>query len=143
MHWTEVGEDMHTLPPEMQENEYISYAAELCEAGAYSPEQLAAYDGYWDAIRIERGLKAEGRAEGRVEGLVEGEAIGLEKGEAIGLEKGEAIGLEKGEAKGLAKGQENGVLNGHSAGYPIDVISTITGLTTEQVIEILKRHGIE
>jgi predicted transposase/invertase (TIGR01784 family) len=79
----EVGENMTMLPKEMKENEYINYAAQLCEEGAYTPEELAFYDGYWDAIRTEKGLKSEGRAEG----LVEGEAIGLEKGEAIGLEK--------------------------------------------------------
>ena len=59
--------------------------------------------------------------------------------------------LLEGEIKGEARGrvaertelQENGVLNGHRAGYSIDAIATITGLTPEQVTEILKRHGIE
>jgi len=72
-------------------------------------------------------------------GRIEGEAIGLEKGEAIGLEKGEAIGR----AAERTELQENGVLNGHRAGCSIDTIATITGLTPEQVTEILKRHGIE
>ena len=40
----EVGENMHTLPKEMRENEEISQAAELCEEGAFTPAELAAYE---------------------------------------------------------------------------------------------------
>jgi len=75
-----------------------------------------------------------GHYEGRAEGRAEGEAIGLEKGEAIGLEKGEAIGR-------IAE-KENVVVNSHREGFSIETISTITGLTSEQIIEILKRHGL-
>jgi len=74
----ETGEGMRTLPPEMQENEFIRKAAELCERAAYTPEELAAYDKYWDIIRTERTLR-EGT---RRDALAEGEAIGLAKGEA-------------------------------------------------------------
>jgi predicted transposase/invertase (TIGR01784 family) len=126
----EVGEEMTTLPPEMQENEYISYAAELCEVGAYTEEELAFYEGYWDTIRIIRGLKSEGRAEG--------EAIGLEKGRA----EGETIGIEKGRVEGRTELQENVVINSHKVGLPVETISSITGLTAEQLIEILKRRGL-
>jgi len=45
------------------------------------------------------------------------------------LLEGEAIGLEK------------IVINGHLAGYSIEDISTFTGLTPEQIIEILKKHN--
>jgi len=52
--------------------------------------------------------------------------------------------LKKGEAKGRAAEriilQENGVLNGHRAGYSIDVIATITGLTPKQVVEIIQKN---
>jgi predicted transposase YdaD len=73
--------------------------------------------------------------------LKKGEAIGLKKGEAIGLKKGEAIGLKKGEAIGRAAERENVVTSSHQAGLPIETISTITGLTLEQITEILKRHN--
>ena len=106
----EVGESMSVLPAEMQANEYIRKAAELCERGAYTPEELARYDGFLDAVRIENtreeGARAEGRVEGRVEGL------------------------------------ENVVTNSHKANYSIESISTITGLTPEQILEILKRNGL-
>ena len=81
------------------------------------------------------------------DGKFEGEAIGLEKGEAIGLEKGEAIGLEKGEAIGRfaerSELQENTVINSNRAGLSKEIISAITGLTLDQIKEILRRNILE
>jgi len=68
----EVDEDMTTLPPEMQANKYIREAAELCERGTYTLEQLARYDGFWDAIRIENTLIEGARRDGRTEGEAKG-----------------------------------------------------------------------
>jgi hypothetical protein len=95
----------------------------------------------------------KGRAKGEAIGLKKGEAIGLKKGkaegEAIGLKKGkaegEAIGLKKGKAEGeaigLKKGKAEVVLNSFRAGLPAETISTITGLSPGQILEMLKRHG--
>jgi predicted transposase/invertase (TIGR01784 family) len=83
-----------------------------------------------------------GLQKGKEIGMLEGEAIGLEKGEAIGLEKGEAIGLEKGKIIGLQEHQEQTVLNAYKKGRSIDDIAEFTGLTTDQVIQILKKHGL-
>ena len=58
------------------------------------------------------------------------------------LFEGEMKGLEKGEVIGLEKGLEKVAINGHLAGYTVEAISTITGLTPEQIIEILKRHNL-
>ena len=44
----------HTLPKEMRENEEISQAAELCEEGAFTPAELAAYEKYRDIIGTEK-----------------------------------------------------------------------------------------
>jgi predicted transposase/invertase (TIGR01784 family) len=126
----EVGEDMRSLPPDLQENEYISRAAGLCEEGAFTPGELAAYDKYWDIISTEKTLYYGA--------LMKGEAIG----KARGLEEGEARGLEKGEAIGEARGLEKVVIKCNESGYSIDAISTVTGLTAEQISEILKRHGL-
>ncbi|MCL1942390.1 MAG: Rpn family recombination-promoting nuclease/putative transposase [Candidatus Azobacteroides sp.] len=62
--------------------------------------------------------------------LIEGEEAGLKKGEAIGLEKGEAIG----EAKNLKKV----IANGLRAGFSVETLSTITGLTPEEVMKMIK-----
>jgi len=106
----EVDENMAALPPELQENEYIRMAAELCEESAFTPEELAAYDKYWDIIRTEIAARESAR--------------------------------KKGEAIGAKKEQEKAVINGVKAGYSIEVMRTITGLTAGQITEILKRHGL-
>ena len=106
-----------------------------------SEEEKKAYDHHLKQTRYEQNVVEDayvsGRFEGHIEGHIEGRAEGLVEGEAIGLEKGEAIGLEKGEAIGL----EKVVINSHRAGYSIEVISTITGLTQEGIIHILDREA--
>ena len=70
----EVGEKMRSLPPEMEENEDIRFAAGLCEIGAFTEAELAAYEKYWDIIRTKASALHDAREEGREEGLAEGEA---------------------------------------------------------------------
>jgi predicted transposase/invertase (TIGR01784 family) len=52
----------------------------------------------------------------------------------------------KAREKALAEGHEEEkvevVINSHKAGLPIDTIATITRLTLEQVIAILKEQGL-
>ena len=119
---------MSVLPAEMQKNDHIRKAAELCERAAYTPEELLKYEASKEHIRIERAVR-EGT---RRDALAEGKAIGLEEGKAIGLEEGEAKRVEQ---------QENMVVNCRKEGLPVDTISKISGLTPEQITEILKRHG--
>ena len=72
----EVGEDMKALPLEMQANEHIRQAVELCEEGAFTKRELAAYDKYWDIIRTEKSIKESALRKGRVEGEAKGRAEG-------------------------------------------------------------------
>lgn len=51
-------------------------------------------------------------------------------------------GLEEGKAIGLAIGLEQAAINCQKAGYPIDTIALVTGLTAEQITEILKRNEL-
>jgi hypothetical protein len=146
---TEINENTEEIPEELLKNEHIREAVGYMERSAYSKEQLQAYDKWKINVLTERGMIDDAIEEGMEKGRVEGEAIGLEKGrvegEVIGLEKGrvegEAIGLEKGRAE-RAQMQENIVINSHKTGLPIEAISSITTLTSEQIIEILKRHGL-
>jgi predicted transposase/invertase (TIGR01784 family) len=64
----EVNEEMHSLPSEMEENEDIRFAAELCEVGAFTEAELAAYDKFWDVVRTEASALHDAREEGRAEG---------------------------------------------------------------------------
>jgi len=47
--------------------------------------------------------------------------------------------LSNAEAKGEAKVWEKMVVNSHRAGLPVETISTITGLTSEEIIKIIDR----
>jgi predicted transposase/invertase (TIGR01784 family) len=126
----EVGEEMRMLPPELAAKEKIRKAAELCEEGAFTEEELATYEAYWDCVRVEKTLMESALREGLAKGLAKGLAEGLAKG----LAEGEEIGLEKGRAESKAEV----VINSHRKGIPIETITTITDLTIEQVDEILK-----
>jgi flagellar biosynthesis/type III secretory pathway protein FliH len=85
---------MKSLPVEMQENEHIRQAATLCEEGAFTPAELSAYDGFWDAVRTEKTALRSEREEGLAQGLEQGEAIGIEKGLAQGEAEREKLKKE-------------------------------------------------
>ena len=81
----EVNESLKTLPPEMMEHEDIRMAAELCEEAAFTPEELAAYEKYWDMVRTERTAtksaikrgEAKGRADEKAEIALKGLNMGM------------------------------------------------------------------
>jgi len=123
----EVGEDMRKLPLEMQENEFISKAAEICDVAAFSEGQLAAYDRYWDSVRIEKTL----RYADKQEGIVKGREVGRKEGR------------EEGKAEGETKTLERLVVEGKKNGFSLEQIQSFTTLTAEKIIEILSRHGLK
>jgi predicted transposase/invertase (TIGR01784 family) len=122
-------------------------ARERLKRDAMSKGERQAYDAHLEALRyqqsvIETGLiegRAGGLAEGRAEGRVEGLAEGLEKGEAIGLVKGRSEGRAEGLSEGQKEEQKKMVINSHAAGLSAETISTITGLTIDEVNKILKQ----
>ena len=154
---TEVNENTREIPKELLDNDLTREAVGYMEKAAYTKEQLAAYDKWKIAAMTERSAindaKREGMEEGKVIGLEEGKVIGLEKGEAIGLEKGEAIGLEKGKAIGLEEGKTIGLEEGKAIGeqkkavavalkaiemgMSIEDASKLTGLTKQQIEELI------
>ena len=50
---TEIDEKTRTVPQELLDNPEVSQALEIVEESAYSDAEMATYDGYWDAVRIE------------------------------------------------------------------------------------------
>jgi predicted transposase/invertase (TIGR01784 family) len=71
----EVDEKMRTLPPELQENEYIRQAAELCEEAALTDGELYAYDKHWDSVSVEKTLLYAAEAKGLKKGREEKEIM--------------------------------------------------------------------
>ena len=56
---TEIDEKTRTVPQELLENAEVSEALEIVEESAYSAEEMAAYEGYWDAVRREATIIGE------------------------------------------------------------------------------------
>jgi len=85
-------------------------------------KQMRDEDEVWSYLQdIERGARYEGQM----------------TGEAKGRKEGRVEGRAEGRIEGRAELQKNVVHNCHRAGLPVATISTITGLTPEQINEIL------
>ena len=50
---TEIDEKTRTAPKELLDDPEVSKALEIVEESAYSDAEMAAYDKYWDAVRVE------------------------------------------------------------------------------------------
>jgi flagellar biosynthesis/type III secretory pathway protein FliH len=139
---TEINENTEEIPEELLKNEHIREAVGYMERSAYSKEQLQAYDKWKINILTERGMIDDAREEG----LEQGREQGREEGREEGLEQGRKEGRKEGREEGREEGEtivfEKVVVNSHRSGYSIEAISTTTGLTSGQIIEILKRHGL-
>ena len=56
---TEIDEDTKEIPEELIENTEVKQAIEIVEESAYTDEELAQYDKFWDAIRVEQAFVDE------------------------------------------------------------------------------------
>ncbi|MBS0350709.1 MAG: Rpn family recombination-promoting nuclease/putative transposase [Proteobacteria bacterium] len=65
---SELNEKTNQAPKEWLETPDIKEALDLAEEAAYTPEELVAYDKYWDAISIEKTLLGEAEAQGEIKG---------------------------------------------------------------------------
>jgi predicted transposase/invertase (TIGR01784 family) len=142
----EVEDSISAVSADLQENDDIRRALDMCEAGAFTEAELQAYDAYWDIVRVERTLIVDSRAEGEAIGEQRGIAIGKAEGEAIGRAEGEAIGKAIGKAEGKAEGEAIGraesladvVRNCKRKGFSLEQLQEITGLGEEQILAILR-----
>lgn len=77
---TEIRDRTEQIPAELLAEPALEEAVEYLRESAFSRDELAGYDRYWDSISSERTLLAaalrEGKAEGKAEGLLEGVARG-------------------------------------------------------------------
>lgn len=113
----ELGEKTQTVDPDFLKVQEIQEAVELSQEAAYTPEELAFYEGYWDAVSTEKTIwfekHAQGRAVGRAEGLAEGRAVG--------------------KAEGLAEGKKEVAMQLLRAGFPIEQVSKTSGISVEEL----------
>ena len=92
------------MPEELIENAEVKQAIEIVEESAYTDEELAQYDKFWDAIRVEQAFVDE--AEIRY-----------------------GIGIKK----GVKDANLNNARKMKAKGYASKDISDITGLTAEEI----------
>jgi len=136
----EVDERMTVLPAELAENEQISRAAELCMEGAFSPEELATYEAYWDWVRIEKTIREGTEARVRAEGKTERDQLKTER-DQFKTER-DQLETERDQLKAqndqLIKKQDNIALKMIKKGMAVEVVCEFTGLSREQIEELIK-----
>ena len=133
---TEVGEETKEIPGELLGNQDVNEAIEYLRESAFSEEEMAAYDKYWDGIRVERTLLADA--------LGQGEAMGLAKGLEKGLEKGLAKGLARGRTEGEMIGKQKTALAMLRKGMASTDVSGLSGLSQDDVLglaALLEKFG--
>jgi predicted transposase/invertase (TIGR01784 family) len=117
---TEIDEQTKEVPDELLANEHIREAMHYTEIGAYSENQLLAYDKAKMAIMNELSVVSDS------------EEKGLKKGLAEGLKKGRAEGLEEGDAKATSRIAVNALKKGMSP----EEVSEFTGLPLNEIIKL-------
>ncbi|MEI8296269.1 MAG: Rpn family recombination-promoting nuclease/putative transposase [Alphaproteobacteria bacterium] len=118
----EIDGPLLSIPQEFQDNPDIAKAVELTQESSYTKAELEAYDYYLDAVRVEQTIRVDSKRSG----LEEGEQIGIAKGKAEGREEGEQIGIRK------------TALNMLRGGMSIDSVSSFTGLSVDELENLLK-----
>ena len=94
------------------ENDYTREAVRYIEIGSYTKEQLETYDKFRDAIMTERSLIGDALLKGRADG----------------------------EAKGRIEERQKMILNSYQAGFTVETISAITGLTPDEIKKIFENN---
>ena len=111
---TEINENTKEVPTELLENAEVNEALEIVEIAAYTPEEMRAYDKFWDAISTRKT-----------------ELLDYELKYERKLKQAEAK-IEQAEAK-LRQKDIDAVRKMKAKGYAAEDIAEITGLTTEEI----------
>ena len=84
---TEIDESTQRVPDELTSNAELKEAIIQLRESAFNDDELAAYDYFWDAVRLENAFGKNAEERGRAKGLAEGHAQGL----AEGIEQGRMV----------------------------------------------------
>jgi predicted transposase/invertase (TIGR01784 family) len=93
---SEPGSDSHTvISPDLLEIAEIRYAIDLLRESSYTKSEMAAYDKYWDSVRVERTLISDSYSDGKIEGKIEGIQQMIINGHKAGLSIELLAGMSK------------------------------------------------
>ena len=101
---TEINDKTRDVPAELMESPEISKALEEVKISAFTPEELRAYDKFWDIVSSEKTLMEGSYKDGVKEGEQQKAVQIAKKLKAIGMDKKtihEMTGLEKEEIEKL------------------------------------------
>ena len=91
---TEVNESTTDVPQEFLDSPEISKALKIVEHGAYTEEQLYAYDRFYDIIATEHTLISGTFRSGVEKGRAEGEAIGVREEKLRNAKNFKRLGID-------------------------------------------------
>ena len=127
---TEIDENTEDIPEELKENEAISEAIEQLQVSAFSPEELAYYEEYWDRVRMEKTAIEDAQKEAAEAKQREEEAKQREE------EARRVAEQERKEKEKIKEQLIQTVKKMKSDGLPIEIISKYTGLTEAEIKKI-------
>ena len=116
----------------------LKKAKKLLQYDKLSEQEKIDYDYHLDQKLYERGSIKTALFKGRFRGHAEGLAKGLAKGREEGRSEGHTEGREEGRTEAV----ETIVINSYHNGLQPEMIVAITDLTLDQIVEILKKHGL-
>lgn len=102
--------DSNSIPKDFLENPELSQAVELAKESMYTPEELARYDIFLDAVRTEKTIQADAAAKGKAEGKAEGKKEVAIEMLQVGMQVDKVVkftGLSVAEAEKLKTELEN------------------------------------
>lgn len=130
---TEIDEKTRTAPQELLDNPEVSKALEIVEESAYSDAEMAAYEGYWDAVRREATFVGE---------LDDARAELAEKRKKFDAAKAERDAA-KAELEKLRQDKLNTARKMKDKGFAVADIADLTGLTADEIARLSPPLGLE
>ena len=109
---TEINGQTRQAPKELLDNPETKKALDIVEESAYDDAQMAYYDDFWDAVRIQRMFADDAKNS---------------------LKKGYEKGMEKGMEKGKAEEKIKNAKKMKELNIDIETIIQVTGLSKEEI----------
>ena len=123
---TEIDEKTRTAPQELLDNPEVSKALEIVEESAYSDAEMAAYEGYWDAVRREATFIGE-----------------LDDARAELAEERKKLDAAKAELEKLRQDKLNTARQMKADGMAVGTIAKYTGLAADEIARLSLPLGLE
>lgn len=127
---TEINEKTLNAPEELLNNPEVNEALKIVEVAAYTPEEMRAYDKFWDNVSTQKTLELARQQEME-------EAMAIKKQAEAELQKARTESEKaKAESEKAKTRLSETALKMKTDGLPIDIIAKYTGLTVNEIEEL-------